>query len=79
MRIELRSGFQRNCYMFIDILISRLLNDNVSPHSHFRDEGKLPNMMLAQSFAKNMGLYGQRVGVVSIDCNSKVFYIENLK
>jgi len=38
---------------------------------YFRNEGKIRNLMLAQSFAKNMGLYGQRVGVVSIDCNSK--------
>jgi len=38
---------------------------------YFRNEGKLKNMMLAQSFAKNMGLYGQRVGFVSVDCNSK--------
>ena len=30
--------------------------------------------MMAQSFAKNMGLYGQRVGVVSIDCLSKDEY-----
>eukprot|EP00483_Globobulimina_turgida_P006680 UN06690 len=30
--------------------------------------------MLAQSFAKNMGLYGQRTGVVSIDCTSKDKY-----
>jgi len=38
---------------------------------YFRNEGKIKNLMLAQSFAKNMGLYGQRVGVVSIDCNDK--------
>ena len=41
---------------------------------YFRNEGKLKNLMLAQSFAKNMGLYGQRVGVVSVDCNGKVFW-----
>jgi len=41
---------------------------------YFRNEGKIKNIMLAQSFAKNMGLYGQRVGVVSIDCNNKDEY-----
>eukprot|EP00485_Elphidium_margaritaceum_P000704 CAMPEP_0202686148 /NCGR_PEP_ID=MMETSP1385-20130828/1952_1 /ASSEMBLY_ACC=CAM_ASM_000861 /TAXON_ID=933848 /ORGANISM="Elphidium margaritaceum" /LENGTH=420 /DNA_ID=CAMNT_0049340669 /DNA_START=109 /DNA_END=1372 /DNA_ORIENTATION=+ len=41
---------------------------------YFRNEGKIKNIMLAQSFAKNMGLYGQRVGVVSVDCNSKDEY-----
>ena len=41
---------------------------------YFRNEGKIKNLMLAQSFAKNMGLYGQRVGVVSIDTTSKDEY-----
>ena len=41
---------------------------------YFRNEGKIKNLMLAQSFAKNMGLYGQRVGVVAIDCCSKDEY-----
>eukprot|EP01084_Bolivina_argentea_P030120 55852_1 len=41
---------------------------------YFRNEGKIKNIMLAQSFAKNMGLYGQRTGVVSIDCVSKDEY-----
>jgi len=41
---------------------------------YFRNEGKISNLMLAQSFAKNMGLYGQRTGVVSIDCVSKDEY-----
>lgn len=43
----------------------------VFKYRYFRNEGKMKNMMLAQSFAKNMGLYGQRVGVVSVDCNDK--------
>ncbi|ODV84437.1 hypothetical protein CANARDRAFT_201304 [[Candida] arabinofermentans NRRL YB-2248] len=29
-------------------------------------DGKLPNFMLSQSFAKNMGLYGERVGSLSL-------------
>ncbi|KAI9869466.1 MAG: aspartate transaminase aat1 [Trichoglossum hirsutum] len=35
---------------------------------HFIDEGH--NVALAQSFAKNMGLYGERVGAFSIVCGS---------
>lgn len=41
---------------------------------YFRNEGKIGNLMLAQSFAKNMGLYGQRVGVVAVDTSSKDEY-----
>ncbi|XP_068724499.1 aspartate aminotransferase, mitochondrial-like [Montipora capricornis] len=29
------------------------------------------NVMVAQSFAKNMGLYGERVGMVTVTCESK--------
>ncbi|XP_074618232.1 aspartate aminotransferase, mitochondrial-like [Acropora palmata] len=29
------------------------------------------NVMVAQSFAKNMGLYGERVGMVTVTCKSK--------
>ena len=49
------------------------MRDAFAPR-YFRNEGKLKNLMLAQSFAKNMGLYGQRVGVVSIDTTSKDEY-----
>jgi len=41
---------------------------------YFRNEGKIKNLMLAQSFAKNMGIYGQRTGVVSVDCTSNDEY-----
>eukprot|EP00488_Nonionellina_sp_1-RS-2012_P001812 TRINITY_DN311_c0_g1_i1.p1 TRINITY_DN311_c0_g1~~TRINITY_DN311_c0_g1_i1.p1 ORF type:complete len:247 (+),score=93.38 TRINITY_DN311_c0_g1_i1:72-743(+) len=41
---------------------------------YFRNEANIKNIMLAQSFAKNMGLYGRRTGVVSIDCVSKDEY-----
>jgi len=41
---------------------------------YFRNEGGIGNLMLAQSFAKNMGLYGQRVGVVAIDTENSEEY-----
>lgn len=34
--------------------------------SQMVDNGKIGNMLLAQSFAKNMGLYGERVGSFSV-------------
>lgn len=35
---------------------------------HFVEEGH--QVLLAQSFAKNMGLYGERVGAFSIVCST---------
>ena len=39
---------------------------------YFIQEGHQP--ILAQSFAKNMGLYGERTGAFSIVCSSIVFF-----
>jgi aspartate aminotransferase len=36
---------------------------------HFAKE-KIP-MMLSQSYSKNMGLYGERIGALSVVCSSK--------
>ncbi|KAL3313227.1 Aspartate aminotransferase, mitochondrial [Cichlidogyrus casuarinus] len=38
---------------------------------HFIHDLKVPTMLLAQSFAKNMGLYGERVGAFSVICSSE--------
>uniref|UniRef100_A0A0V0J5E2 Aspartate aminotransferase n=1 Tax=Schistocephalus solidus TaxID=70667 RepID=A0A0V0J5E2_SCHSO len=38
---------------------------------YFVDELQLPTVLLAQSFAKNMGLYGERVGAFTMICDSK--------
>lgn len=36
----------------------------------FADEFQFPTMFFAQSFAKNMGLYGERVGALTLLCSS---------
>ena len=37
----------------------------------FKARNPRPQVAAAQSFAKNMGLYGQRIGCLSILCASK--------
>lgn len=37
---------------------------------HFIEKLEIPTLMLAQSYAKNMGLYGERVGALSITTTS---------
>nr|CAH8862860.1 unnamed protein product [Trichobilharzia regenti] len=37
---------------------------------YFANELKFPTMLLTQSFAKNMGLYGERVGAFTLVCSS---------
>jgi len=44
-------------------------NKDAAPVRHFIKDGH--DIMFAQSFAKNFGLYGERAGAFSIVCNSK--------
>ncbi|KAI9849010.1 MAG: aspartate transaminase aat1 [Sclerophora amabilis] len=61
-----------NHYAFFDMayqgFASGDTNKDAFPVRHFIKEGH--NVALAQSFAKNMGLYGERVGAFSIVCES---------
>ncbi len=45
------------------------VDDDAFAPRHFVSEGHL--IMLCQSFAKNMGLYGERAGTFSMVCGSK--------
>lgn len=44
------------------------VDDDAFALRHFIEQGH--NVLVAQSFAKNMGLYGERVGAFSIVCDS---------
>ncbi|KAI9678477.1 MAG: aspartate transaminase aat1 [Trizodia sp. TS-e1964] len=59
-------------YAFFDMAYQGFASGNTDkdafPVRHFIEEGH--NICLAQSFAKNMGLYGERVGAFSIVCES---------
>ncbi|KAI9768558.1 MAG: aspartate transaminase aat1 [Geoglossum simile] len=59
-------------YAFFDMAYQGFASGNTDKDAfavrHFIDEGH--NVAVAQSFAKNMGLYGERVGAFSIVCSS---------
>ncbi|KAI9753274.1 MAG: 39S ribosomal protein L24, mitochondrial [Chaenotheca gracillima] len=61
-----------NHFAFFDMAYQGFASGNTDkdafPVRHFIKEGH--NIALAQSFAKNMGLYGERVGAFSIVCES---------
>lgn len=59
-------------FSFFDMAYQGFASGNIDQDAfavrHFVEEGH--NICLAQSFAKNMGLYGERVGAFSILCES---------
>ncbi|CAB3400092.1 unnamed protein product [Caenorhabditis bovis] len=58
----------RNLFVFFDMAYQGFASGNVDNDAfavrYFLEQGH--NMVLAQSFAKNMGLYGERVGAFSV-------------
>lgn len=64
---------QRNLYPFFDMAYQGFASGDVDKDAfavrQFLKDGH--QLCLAQSFAKNMGLYGERVGAFSIVCGSK--------
>ena len=63
---------EKNHYPFFDMAYQGFASGDIDkdafPVRHFQSEGH--TFCLAQSFAKNMGLYGERVGAFSICCDS---------
>ena len=63
---------EKNHYPFFDMAYQGFASGDIDkdafPIRHFQNEGQ--RFCLAQSFAKNMGLYGERVGAFSICCDS---------
>jgi aspartate aminotransferase len=63
---------QRNVFPFFDMAYQGFASGNVDNDAfavrHFVSEGL--NVALAQSFAKNMGLYGERAGAFTITCKA---------
>ncbi|MFH4976808.1 hypothetical protein AB6A40_003517 [Gnathostoma spinigerum] len=63
----------RNLFPFIDMAYQGFASGDVDRDAfavrYFVEQGH--NIALAQSFAKNMGLYGERVGAFSLICSSK--------
>ncbi|CAL2050252.1 unnamed protein product [Caenorhabditis brenneri] len=60
----------RNLFVFFDMAYQGFASGDVDNDAfavrYFLDQGH--NIVLAQSFAKNMGLYGERVGAFSVVC-----------
>ena len=63
---------EKKHYAFFDMAYQGFASGDIDkdafPIRHFQSEGH--RFALAQSFAKNMGLYGERVGAFSICCDS---------
>jgi aspartate aminotransferase len=64
---------EKNHFAFFDMayqgFASGIFEDDAFPVRHFVEQG-FP-IALCQSFAKNMGLYGERVGAFSLVCADK--------
>lgn len=62
---------QRDLFVFFDMAYQGFASGDTVKDAYavryFLEQGH--NVCLAQSFAKNMGLYGERVGAFSIVCN----------
>lgn len=62
----------RNILPFFDMAYQGFASGDIHEDAfalrHFVEQGH--NVLVAQSFAKNMGLYGERVGAFSIVCDS---------
>lgn len=63
----------RNHFVFFDMAYQGFASGDLDRDAQavrlFVEDGHLP--ILAQSYAKNMGLYGERVGAFSVMCDSK--------
>lgn len=63
---------KRNLFPFLDMAYQGFATGDIDRDaSAVRMFSKSGSMALAQSFAKNMGLYGERVGAFSLLCESK--------
>ncbi|XP_075213115.1 glutamate oxaloacetate transaminase 2 [Lycorma delicatula] len=64
---------QKSLYPFFDMayqgFASGDLDDDAFAVRYFIEEGH--DVFLAQSFAKNMGLYGERIGALTVVCDNK--------
>ena len=64
---------KRNLLPYFDMAYQGFASGDVDKDAfalrYFIDEGH--NVLLAQSFAKNMGLYGERVGAFTVVCADK--------
>lgn len=64
---------KRNLFVFFDMAYQGFASGDINRDAHavryFVEQGH--NICLAQSFAKNMGLYGERVGSFSIVANDE--------
>ncbi|CAJ0592893.1 unnamed protein product [Cylicocyclus nassatus] len=64
---------KNDLFVFFDMAYQGFASGDVDGDAfavrHFIDQGH--NICLAQSFAKNMGLYGERVGAYSVICENK--------
>ncbi|CAB4064808.1 GOT2 [Lepeophtheirus salmonis] len=64
---------ERNLYVFFDMAYQGFASGNVDGDAfavrQFLNDGH--NICLSQSYAKNMGLYGERIGAFSVVCNDK--------
>uniref|UniRef100_A0A4W3HBQ5 Aspartate aminotransferase n=1 Tax=Callorhinchus milii TaxID=7868 RepID=A0A4W3HBQ5_CALMI len=62
---------QRNLFPFFDMAYQGFATGNTDRDAwavrHFIEQGI--NLVLSQSYAKNMGLYGERVGAFTVVCN----------
>ncbi|CAF0734018.1 unnamed protein product [Didymodactylos carnosus] len=63
----------RNLFVIMDMAYQGFASGNIDEDAYaVRKFAKdKHNMFLAQSYAKNMGLYGERVGALTIVCNDK--------
>jgi aspartate aminotransferase len=64
---------KRNLYVFFDMAYQGFASGDINRDAHavryFVEQGH--NICLAQSFAKNMGLYGERVGAYTVVCQDE--------
>ncbi|CAF1511850.1 unnamed protein product, partial [Didymodactylos carnosus] len=64
---------KRNLLVFMDMAYQGFASGNIDQDAYavrqFVKDNH--NILLAQSYAKNMGLYGERVGALSVVCNDK--------
>lgn len=63
---------KRNLYPFFDMAYQGFASGDIDSDAaamrYFADEGL--SLLVTQSYAKNMGLYGERIGALNVLCNS---------
>lgn len=64
---------KRNLFPFFDMAYQGFASGDINRDACavrlFLKEGN--NIILTQSYAKNMGLYGERIGALTVTCNSQ--------